>query len=122
EHAAYQHHEKTTDCEVFEAEELQIDQRFFLTPLPDDEPDHAGDEDQSEDPDEVGGKPIVFFALIEHDLHAAHREGQEGQPHVVHVAKFGSIRLDPWWIFNKTCNEDKGQDTDRDIDEEDPAP
>ena len=47
EHAADQRHEEAADGEVLEAEELEVDERIFLAPLPPDEADHAGDEEEA---------------------------------------------------------------------------
>ncbi len=69
------------------AEELEVDQRILLPPLPDDEADDAGDKEHDEEADEVGGEPVVLFALVEHDLQAAHGEGEEGEADVIHIAE-----------------------------------
>ena len=43
EHASHQHHQETTYCKILEAEELQVDERILLSPLPDHESDDAAD-------------------------------------------------------------------------------
>ena len=55
EYAAHQHHEEATDGEVLEAEELEVDERILLPPLPDDQADHAADKEDGEEADEAGG-------------------------------------------------------------------
>ena len=121
-HAAHQHHEKATDGKVSEAEEPQIDQRIFLPPLPHKETDDTDDEQHSEGADERRGEPVVFFALVQHDLQAAHRKGQERQPHVIHVAQARWIGLDPRRIFDQARDQNEGQDAYGNIDEENPSP
>ena len=122
EHAADQRHEEATDGEVFEAEELEIDERVFSGPLPEDEADHAGDKEEGEDADEAGGEPVVLFALVEHDLQAAHGDGEEAEAEIVHVAQAGEVGFDPGRIVDQAVDQDEGQNADRDVDEEDPAP
>ena len=46
EHSTDQHHEETTDCEVLEAEQLEIDERIFLPPLPEHKADHSADKEE----------------------------------------------------------------------------
>ena len=93
EHAADQHHEKAADGEVSVAKETQVDERIFLVPLPDEEADDADDEECGEDADEGRGEPVILFALIEHDLEAAHGQGEKTEADVIHVAQLGSGRL-----------------------------
>ncbi len=95
------------------AEEAQVDERIFLPPLPHDEADDADDEEEREEADEARGEPVVLFALVEHDLQAAHGEGEEGQAHVVHVAQARGIGLDPRRIFDQARDQNEGQDADR---------
>ena len=87
-----------------------------------DERDHAGDKEEGKDADEAGGEPVVLFALVEHDLQAAHGDGEEAEAEVVHVAQAGAVGLDPGRVFDQAGDEDEGEDADRDVDEEDPAP
>jgi hypothetical protein len=93
-----------------------------LPPLPPDERDHAGDKEEGEEADEVGGEPVVLLALVEHDLHAAHGDGEEGEADVIHLEEAGAVGLDPRGIFNEAGDEDEGEDADGDVDVEDPAP
>jgi hypothetical protein len=72
--------------------------------------------------DEAGGEPVVLFALVEHDLQAAHGDGEESQAHVVHVAQARAVGLDPRRIFDQARDQDEGQNADGNVDEEDPAP
>ena len=95
EHAAHQRHQKAADGEVLESEQLQVDERIFLPPLPHHQADHAADKQEREELDEAGGEPVVLFALVEHDLQPAHGDGEEGQAHVIHVAQPGAVGLDP---------------------------
>ena len=75
-----------------------------------------------EEADEARGEPVILFALVEHDLHAAHGDGEEREAHVVHVFQLRGIGLDPWRIFDEARNKDEGENADGNVDEEDPAP
>ena len=101
---------------------LQVDERIFLSPLPHDQADHAADKQEREEADEAGGEPVVLFALVEHDLQAAHGDGEEAQAHVIHVAQLGAVGLDPRRIFDQAGDQNEGQNADGNVDEEDPAP
>ena len=56
--------------------ELQVHERSLVAPLPPDETDDAHDEHDAEGSDEVGGEPVILLTLVEHDLEAAHGNGQ----------------------------------------------
>jgi hypothetical protein len=86
-HAAHQRHQKTADGEVFVAEKLDVDERILVPPLPPDQRDHAADKQHSKEANEAGGEPVVFFALVEHDLQAAHGDGEEAEAQVVHLPR-----------------------------------
>ena len=80
EDAADERHEQAADGEVLVLEELDVhDGSSCDVPLPPDETNDADDEHGAEEADEVGGEPGVVFALVEHDLEAAHGEGEEGR-------------------------------------------
>ena len=101
---------------------LRLMSGFFCRHSQTNKTDDAGDEEDGEEADEVGSEPVVLLALVEHDLHAAHGDGEEGEAEVVHVAQLGWIGLDPRRIFDKTRDQNERQDADGDVDEEDPAP
>jgi hypothetical protein len=52
-----------------------------------DQAHHADDKQEREKADEAGREPVVLLALVEHDLQAAHGDGEEAQAQVVHVAQ-----------------------------------
>ncbi len=108
-HPAHQHHQETADGEVFEAEQPEIDDGILGAQLPDDEAGHPAHEQEREEFDEAGCKPVVLLALVEHDLHAAHGDGKETQPQVVHLGKTAAIRLDPRRIIHYPGDQNKGQ-------------
>ena len=54
--------------------------------------DHAADKQERKEADEAGGEPVVLLALVEHDLQAAHGDGEKAQAQVVHVAAAASGR------------------------------
>ena len=94
-HASDQHHEQEADREVLELEELEVHERGLVAPLPPDEAGDADDEHDAEGADEVRGEPIVLFAFVEHDLEAAHGEGEEAEADVVEFEEVPSVGLDP---------------------------
>ena len=94
----------------------------FLSPLPGEEADDADDEENTEDADEGRGEPVVLFTLIEHDLQAAHSQGEKTEADVIHVAQLGRVGLDPRRIFDEARDQNEGENADGNIDEEDPAP
>ena len=101
---------------------LQIDERVFLPPLPPDKRDHAADKEEGEEADEIGGEPIVLLALVEHNLQAAHGDGEETEADIIHIEQAGAIGLDPRGIFDEAGDEKEGENADGDVDVEDPAP
>ena len=121
-HAAHQSHQETTDGEVFIAEEPQVDDGILVAQLPPDQSDHAADKEEGEEADEAGCEPGIFFALVEHDLQAAHGNGEEAEAKVVHVAQARAVGLDPRRIIDQSADQKEGQNADRNVDEEDPAP
>ena len=121
-HAAHQSHEKTADGEVLEAEEPEVDKRILVAQLPPDEGGDAADKEEGEQADEARCKPIVLLAFIEHDLQAAHGEGEKAQAEVVDLPEAGAVGLDPRRVLYQPGDQEEGQNTDRNVDEEDPAP
>ena len=122
EHAAHQHHEEAADCEVLEAEQPQVDDRFFgghshstSAIMP---PTNSTQKKRMKS----GGEPVVLLALVEHDLHAAHGDGEKAQAQEVHVAQARAVGLDPRRIVDQAGDQNEGQDAHRNIDEEDPPP
>ena len=72
--------------------------------------------------DEAGAEPVVFLALVEHDLEGADGDDEEAEAPVVDafatLADFGEIGR----VFDDAIGEVEREDADRDIEEEDPAP
>ena len=82
----------------------------------------ADGEEGGEGADEVGGEPVVFFALVEEDLEATHGEGEEAEADVIELAEVFAGGLDPGWVVDEAGDEGVGEDADGDVDVEDPAP
>ena len=75
-HAADQDHEETTDSEILVLEQPQIHDWILRPPLPPDQANHPYDKQHAEDANEAGGKPVVLFPLVEHDLQPTHGDTQ----------------------------------------------
>ena len=93
-----------------------------MAQLPPDEGGDAADKEEGEQADEARCKPIVLLAFIEHDLQAAHGEGEKAQAEVVDLPEAGAGGLDPRRVLYQPGDQEEGQNTDRNVDEEDPAP
>jgi len=65
--------------------------------------------------DKAGREPVVLLALVEHDLHSAHGDGEKAQANVVHVAQLRGVGLDPGRIFNHARNQKKRQNAYRNM-------
>ena len=122
EHAAHQHHQEATDREILEAKEPQVNKRTLVLPLPDEEADEAAHKEHRKEADKAGGEPVILFALVEHDLHAAHGDRQQRQANVIHVAQLRGVSFNPRRIFDEPAHENECQDADRNVDKENPAP
>ena len=120
--AADQNHEETTDSEVLVLEQPQIHDGILSPPLPPDQAGHTRNEQEAEDADEGGGKPVVLFALIEHDLHAAHGDRQQSEADVVQFPEIGTICFDPGRILDQAADQKEREYADGQIDVEDPSP
>ena len=106
---------------------LYLNSRKFMIgilspPLPPDQAGHTRNEQEAEDADEGGGKPVILFPLIEHDLHAAHSDRQQPEADVVQFPEIGTIGFDPGWILDQAADQKEGEYADGQIDVEDPSP
>src|SRR6266404_5846426 len=67
-------------------------------------------------------EPVVFLALVEDDLQGAYAQGQKRKSDEVEarepLLKCGYV----WWIFDKLKDEYECQNTNRNVDVENPAP
>ena len=70
------------------------------------------------DPD--GTEPVVFLALVENDLQAAGPDDEEAEADVVEGADLGV--LDVRRVVDEACDEDDGENADRDVDVKGVAP
>ncbi len=95
---------------------------IFGPQLPDHQARHSADEQESKQADEAGGEPVVFLALVEHDLQAAHGDGEETQAEIIHLGQAGTVGLDPRRIIDEAGDQNKRQQPNRNVDEKDPAP
>ncbi len=130
EREAEHEHEEEGDGEGLALEEREVQDRPVadanLPQLPDDERDERGSAGEDEEGDDVRAEPIVFLALVEDELERTEADGQKGEAEVVEVkaALFGDgdLFIDPGWIFDEARGEEEREQSDGDVDEEDPAP
>jgi len=82
----------------------------------------SDDGDDAEGDDEARTEPVVFLALVEHDLEGSDGDDEEAESPVIDaffaLANFGEVGR----VFNEAVGEDERDDSDRDVEEEDPAP
>src|SRR5580658_10540230 len=71
---------------------------------------------------EAGAEPVVFLAFIEHGLQRADSDHEQAEAPIIYrfapAANLSEIRR----VFDQAIGHDERQDTDRDVEEEDPAP
>src|SRR5258705_5862759 len=101
---------------------MQIDNRVLVLPLPEDDEDQRQGGDRREDHDEVRLKPVFALAFIEHYLKRAKPKSHQSQPDVVDVSFSELAPLEVRRILNQPRGQQDGQNPDRDINEENPAP
>ena len=72
--------------------------------------------------DEAGTEPVVFLALVEHDLQGADGDDEQSEAPIIDafasLANFSEVGR----VFDDAVGEIERQDADRNIEEEDPAP
>src|SRR5262249_51200241 len=98
------------------------DDGSLLAPLPDDQGNQADGSDDDQSRDEAGSEPIVFLALVEQHLQGSDAEREEGNADVIQFDAGGFEAAQIGWIFDKAANQKPGEQANRQIDEENPAP
>ena len=115
-------HDELGHADVAAGEEAQVEDGVFdgeFAPEEEREPDEAV---TSEGDDEAGAEPVVFLALVEHDLEGADGDDEQAEAPVVDafaaLADFGEVGR----VFDEAVGEVEREDADGDVEEEDPAP
>ena len=91
-------------------------------PLPKGERDETGDGHDDERDDEVRAKPIIFLAFVEEDLQCADAEYKQGEPERVKAHFAGFDAAQEGRVIDEFVDERKREQTDRQVDEKNPAP
>src|SRR5579864_2611379 len=98
---------------------MQVHDRFFLQQLPNDRADEPGGADDAGPDDEVGAEPIVALTFVEDDLKKSEADAKEGDADVIDPeTQFLHIGR----ILDQHCRHQDGDDADRNVDKENPAP
>src|SRR5262249_13956339 len=119
---AQHEHKHVRDAEGAIAEEMQVDDRIFMSPFPDDHKDQRSCGDQLEGDDEIRFESIVALNFIENDLQRTQTERYESQADVVDFCFTELAAAEVWRILNQPRSKQDGNNPDRNIDEENPAP
>src|SRR5579871_1435456 len=101
---------------------MQIDDRIFVPPLPDNDEDQGGRADQRQRNDEVGFEPVIALSFVEDDLQGSKSKRDKSQADVVDASLFEFAALEVRRILNEARGQKDGKNSDRDIDKENPAP
>ena len=68
------------------------------------------------------GEPVVVLAAVQHELQRAEAEGDQRQADIVHVDQPGAVGAHPGRVLDKLRDGEEGEDADRHVDQEYPAP
>src|SRR5271163_2795117 len=101
---------------------MEIDYGIFVMPLPYSDGDERNHADDGHGDDEVRAEPIVALALIEDDLHGAEAEGEQAETDVINAEAGAFLLLHVGRIADQHIGENQRNDTDGNVDEENPAP
>src|ERR1700733_9917645 len=101
---------------------MQIDNWILVAPLPDDDEYKRGRGDERKDDDEVRFEPVFAPAFVENYLQRTEAEGDETKADVVDsgFAEFAAFEVGG--ILNQPRRKQHGNDSDGNIDEENPTP
>src|SRR6266436_5654675 len=109
------------------SEQPQFNYRVLLAQFPDHCHDQSNDCDGEECHDEIALKPVQPLATIEHDFKAGEAERDQQNSQVVNLQSSClscglHFLLELWRIRQQPTGQDQRDDSDWDINEEDPAP
>src|SRR5450756_467055 len=98
-----------------------------MVKLPEDGGTEAGNADHKHPQDKWGSKPVVYLTPIKKYFERSRSEGDERDSNAVHLqlavhANCFTFLGKGWWIVDEATGEKKRNQSNRDIDEEHPAP
>src|SRR3954452_3585368 len=88
--------------------------------FPNNEPDHGNNREHRQPYDEAGIKPVLFLPLIQNQLEAREEDSHQSETNVVDATAFGPFEV--WRVFDKPHRHQDRENTNRNVDVEDPAP
>ena len=98
---------------------MEVDDRVWVTQLPEDGRGEAADADDEHPDDERGAEPVVDLAAVEEDLECCGAEADEGDADAVDAELAFGVGVG---VVNESVGEEDREDADGDVDEENPAP
>src|SRR5467141_1360037 len=101
---------------------MQVDDRIFVVPLPEDNKDQRRDGDYGQRYDEIRFEPIVALPFVEDHLQGSKSERDETESGVVNSGFFQFAALEIRRVLNKPRRQQERKNPNWDIDEENPAP
>src|SRR5437868_10142052 len=101
---------------------MKIDDGVFLAPLPPDDKENGRQRNYGQGEDEVGFKPIVALALVEHNLQSSQAERNKTESDVVDSGFAQLAALEVRRILDETGSQQQRENSHRNINEENPAP
>src|ERR1700678_103691 len=101
---------------------MQVDDGIFLVPLPENDKDQRGGGNYRQPNDEMRIKPVVTLAFIEDHLQSSEAERNKAKPGVVDMGFFQLSPLKVGRILNKPRRKQERNNSDRNVDGENPAP
>ena len=109
---------QTADGEVARLKQRQVDYRVIVSQLPDNQEAYRHHRHDGQDDNLVGSEPVELFTAVEHHLQATDTDNQQRQPDAVDTSLFGTGFAPAQGLQRH----DHHCDTNRHVDEEDPAP
>ncbi len=109
-------------AEIAILQQLQIDNRIGVPPLPPHEKRQRDDSQGEGQGDITVPEPVLFLAFVEDKLQAAHADRHQAEAHSVDRIGFGSFLHQVGWIFHHPVAEQQRNDADGQVDKEDPVP
>jgi hypothetical protein len=115
-------HDELRHADVAAGEEAEIEDGVIDGEFAPEEEGESDDSSNEEGDDEARAEPVVFLPLVEHDLEGSYGDDEEAESPIVDafsaLADFSEIRR----VFDEAIGEDEREDSDGDVEEEDPAP
>jgi len=119
--ADHENHHRA-EREIAIAENAEIDHRVLGDGQPHRRPDQPDRGEKAEGADHRVGEPVIVLAAIEHDLETADAERDQRDADIIDAAAAPALGLHPGRILDQRADRQKGDDADRHVDQEHPAP